>query len=49
MRVPLAIDLPSDFCARAPLLVALVERRKGDDQAIVIVEVSHASRIIDRS
>ncbi len=33
--------LPGNFRAGAPLLVALIERREGDNQALIVIEVRH--------
>jgi hypothetical protein len=42
VRVPLAIYLPSDFCARTPEFGALLKRGIRDDQSIVIKQICHA-------
>ena len=41
MGVALAIGLPSDFRAGAPKFAALLKSRVGDDQPIVVKQVSH--------
>ena len=44
VRAALAVVRPSNFGSRGPLLVALVLRREGDDQTIVVVKVCHPAR-----
>jgi hypothetical protein len=41
VRVPLAIYLPSDFCARTPEFGALLQRRIRDDESILVKQVCH--------
>src|SRR6266576_2305154 len=44
VRMPLPVSLPGNLRARAPLLVALIQGSKSNDQTIVVIEVSHAGR-----
>ena len=41
VRAARAVAFPSNLRARAPPLVALAKRREGDDQAVVVVQISH--------
>ena len=41
VRVPLAINLPSDFCARTPEFAALLQRRIRDNEPVVVKQVCH--------
>ena len=43
MRAAAALTFPRDLRTRAPLLVALVQRCESDDQAVVVVQVSHSA------
>ena len=43
VRVAFAIGLPSDFRARTPEFGALLKRRVGDDETIVVKQVCHFS------
>jgi hypothetical protein len=45
VRLSLAIDLPSDFCARAPELAALLKSGVRNDEAIVIEQICHADEL----
>jgi hypothetical protein len=45
VRVAAAIDLPSDFCARAPELAALLKSGVRNDEAIVIEQICHADEL----
>ncbi len=44
MRPPLAVPFPGNLCPRRPLLVALVERCKRDDEPVIVIEVCHVER-----
>jgi hypothetical protein len=45
VRVAAAIDLPSDFCARAPELAALLKSGVRNDEPIVIEQICHADEL----
>jgi hypothetical protein len=45
MGLPLAVTLPCDLRPSRPLLVARIERREGDDEPVVVVEVRHCEII----
>jgi hypothetical protein len=37
----LAIAFPGNLCSRAPILGALIHRRVGDNQPVVVIQVGH--------
>jgi hypothetical protein len=42
VRVTLAINFPSDFCARTPEFAALLKRRIGDNEPLIVKQICHA-------
>ena len=49
VRLPCPVELPGNLGTGGPLLIALIERRERDDQAVIVIEVSHTPGIINGS